>query len=392
MRHLPRVSPISAKHPAVPGDVEMNRPLVPLQVIPGPLPRLHVVSRQPEVLASRRLQIVPDRLSVRAPELVPEDLHRHRPRVYLRQPGPIRPYRPDPVHFVPWPFVAKHHQPRIGGREQQMVQPVVRAVNHLHLARVHIQREHCHRQPRRPPLLHHLPLVLRLIECVHLRPAAALPPAIVLARRPFDVSSSQQRLIRVHRRHRSPRRQCADPPRLARIDIRPPRRAVFDVVNPPALPPRLDHPHASRHHLPGGPRRQIHHRHPVRRRVNHPPAVRRVPVLVEVEARAARLLRQPDHAMPGVRIHPFRRRLLCAQHRGHHQRRAQPGPPVRYPPRNHSRHSRAPGSIVTTSNRPVSPSRSSRPPFSPHRRLVPDSLASFCLNSWYPVTAACKLP
>ena len=111
-RHLARVAAVAAEQLAVARDVEVNRPLVALQVIPRPLARIDAVSRQPEILAARRLQIVPDGLAVGAPEFVAEDLHRHRARVDLLDLRAVGPDRPDAIHFVPGTFVAEHQQRR----------------------------------------------------------------------------------------------------------------------------------------------------------------------------------------------------------------------------------------------------------------------------------------
>jgi hypothetical protein len=53
MRHLAFVAAVAAEQLAVEGHVEVDRPLVPLQVIPGPRARLHVVAGQPEDFAAR---------------------------------------------------------------------------------------------------------------------------------------------------------------------------------------------------------------------------------------------------------------------------------------------------------------------------------------------------
>src|SRR5205085_773840 len=56
-------------------DVVMHRPFAALQVIPNPFARRDLVAANPEDLAARRLQVVPDPTAVTAEELVSFDLH-----------------------------------------------------------------------------------------------------------------------------------------------------------------------------------------------------------------------------------------------------------------------------------------------------------------------------
>src|SRR5215831_16694365 len=60
MRDLPRIAAITAEEAAVARHVEMDRPLVALEMIPGAFSRADVVARQPENLATGPLQVIPD--------------------------------------------------------------------------------------------------------------------------------------------------------------------------------------------------------------------------------------------------------------------------------------------------------------------------------------------
>ena len=69
-RHHFAVAAVSREQGPVGRHVEVHRPFIALQVIPGALPRRNLVAGQPEILAARRLQVVPDRIAVRGEELV----------------------------------------------------------------------------------------------------------------------------------------------------------------------------------------------------------------------------------------------------------------------------------------------------------------------------------
>src|SRR5215469_14049328 len=107
MRHLPFGGPLPAEELSIARHVEMDRPLVAVQMIPGPFSRVDVVARQPEYLAARSLQVVPDRAAVVTPELVPGDFHRHGARVDLGKSAAVAADGPDAVHLVPRSFMAQ---------------------------------------------------------------------------------------------------------------------------------------------------------------------------------------------------------------------------------------------------------------------------------------------
>ena len=86
--------------------------------------------------------------------------------------------------------------------------------------------------------------------------------------------------------------------------------ARLDVIRSPGLPAGHDQIDAAVHDFLDGARLQIDRRQAGGRGDDQPGSVRRVGVLMEVQALAAGLLRQPDDTMTGVRIDPLARRLL----------------------------------------------------------------------------------
>ena len=56
-------------------DIVMHGPLASFKVIPGSFAGRDIVAGQPEDLAARSLQVVPDHLAIAAEELVPFNLH-----------------------------------------------------------------------------------------------------------------------------------------------------------------------------------------------------------------------------------------------------------------------------------------------------------------------------
>src|SRR5205814_8098790 len=109
-------------------DVVVDRPLIPLDAVTDPLAGLDVDAGQPELPAARRLKIIPDHLAVMAPELVAGDLHVHGAWVHEAQAGAVAADRPDAIDLMPGAFVAEQQQRRIGGRELQVIEPIVAVV------------------------------------------------------------------------------------------------------------------------------------------------------------------------------------------------------------------------------------------------------------------------
>src|SRR6185503_5959976 len=72
-----RTTAIAGEQLAVGGCVVMNRPVLTLNLVPGEPAACDVVTSEPEHLRLRRLQVIPDRLAVRAEKLVAPDFHLH---------------------------------------------------------------------------------------------------------------------------------------------------------------------------------------------------------------------------------------------------------------------------------------------------------------------------
>ena len=148
----------------------MNRPLIALHVIGGALSGLKVVAGEVEVLALGILPVVPDGLAVEAPELVAGDLHQHGALVDEGVVGSVGVDHPDAVDLLPGALVAVHQELRIGGREEQVVDPVGGVQEHLDGAGLFAveaglqpEGEEHDGDVRREVLLHHLSLVGWLI-------------------------------------------------------------------------------------------------------------------------------------------------------------------------------------------------------------------------------------
>src|SRR5689334_17562590 len=101
MRHLAGIAAVSCKQFPIPRDIEMDRPLIPLQVIPRALPGSNVVSGYPESFTARRLQVIPYRRSISAPKLMARNFHLHRAVMDFCELSSIRANSPDTVYFVP---------------------------------------------------------------------------------------------------------------------------------------------------------------------------------------------------------------------------------------------------------------------------------------------------
>src|SRR4051812_4509205 len=117
------VAAVATEHRSVARYVEVYRPFVALQVKPGSFAGRDLVPCDPEVLASRRLQVIPDHLSVVAEKLVAGNLHVHGAGVKLCQPTAVSVHGPKAVHPMPGAFVTEHDEIRVRGRELQVTEP-----------------------------------------------------------------------------------------------------------------------------------------------------------------------------------------------------------------------------------------------------------------------------
>jgi hypothetical protein len=79
-------------------------------VVPGSLTRRDFIAGEPEILATRNLQVIPDHAAVVAEELMSGDLHIHRAGMNLLQSVAIRLNGPNSIHLMPGPLVAEHDQ------------------------------------------------------------------------------------------------------------------------------------------------------------------------------------------------------------------------------------------------------------------------------------------
>ena len=115
-------------------DVVVHRPVVALDVIPARAVPSGLGRRQPELLAARSLQVVPDGLAVDVEELVAGDLHVHGASVHepaARPPSRIVQMRSTRCQGPSWQYISAL---RIGRRELQVIQPVGRAMDDFLLA------------------------------------------------------------------------------------------------------------------------------------------------------------------------------------------------------------------------------------------------------------------
>src|SRR5437762_1106410 len=75
----------------------------------------------PELLAARSLEVVPDGFAIGAPEFVAGDFHFHGAVVHEFHADAIGADRPDAIDLVPGAFVAVHDQSRVCGGKLEMV-------------------------------------------------------------------------------------------------------------------------------------------------------------------------------------------------------------------------------------------------------------------------------
>ncbi len=213
-----------------------------------------------------------------------------------------------------------------------MIEPVGAMENLFALARLEIDGEEYARQMSGEGALHHLALVARLIERMHL--AGSGPGWQQKTRdRAFDIGAGGQGLIGVDRADAAMRRKRGDLACLAGINIGGIERVigklhVIDTLRFVAGGHDGDPP------LNNGPRlerRQIEHRNTVRSGVDHLFVVCRIGIVVEIEAGAAGFLRETDDAVPGIGIDPgFGGIFRPAQH-GHERQRQNPSFPLHFP-------------------------------------------------------------
>ena len=244
--------------------------------------------------------------------------------------------------------MAIHDEAGVGRRKLDMVEPVGRGDHHLALPGADIDGEDLHRDARFQPFIeaHFLRLgkaerfsvravggIIGLAELLLDLRRGALLGAVglerLVARRPL---AEQQRLVRIDRADRTAI-DGRDLAHLAAVDVGgiERRRAgavvalVAGIIGGARLAPgeeQLDI--LALDQRPDAPVGQRQHRNAVGGGDHHLVALRRIAVLVEIEAGAARHIGQSQHAVAGGLVDPFGHGL--GQRRGrraHRQRRHQ---------------------------------------------------------------------
>ena len=274
----------------------MNRPLVALNRVTNFFATGHLYAGEEELLAARHLQVEPGRLPVRAPELVPGDLHRNAARVHQAQTSPVSPYLPDAIQLMPGSLVAEHQEVGIRGRELKMIQPARIPVENIRLPRRNLERVE----------LLGLLRFEHLLEPLRFGPAAVNRTAARLSERP-----RQPRLVCIDGRNRAAEGQLRDELGGLGVQVRGIELAPALIIHLPAARPDDNPARARLGQRRDLPRRPVEHHQPVAgswRAVlkHHLVALGRKSVLVEIEAlAAARNSREPDDSVAGVGVHPL---------------------------------------------------------------------------------------
>jgi hypothetical protein len=214
--------------------------------------------------------------------------------------------------------VGEHEQRRVRGRKLEMIQPVGRMEELLHLAGLEIDGDHRHRNARGQAPRHHVDLV-RIVVPGRAGSARAGTrwPGGRQPRRQFRAAvaladrSGHQRLIGVDGGDTAMRRQLGQQPRLPGGGVQGVDGSVLRVKDRAGLPAdwmtREVAPLVDMLDLPG---RQRHQVDAVRGGHEQLGAVRGVTILGEIEAGAARLGRKLHDPVAGVGIDPRAGKLV----------------------------------------------------------------------------------
>jgi hypothetical protein len=314
------VAAIAGEELAVGRNLEVYGPVIAFDLVPGAAAhRRH--AGEPEDLAARSLQVVPDGLAVDVEELVARDLHVHRALVHeLRLTA--EPQHPDAIDAMPRTFVAVHQQAGVGRRELQVSQPVRRFEDDLLFAGARVDREHLHRNARL--------LALEQTDFLRLGEGerfAVLADGLVIrletriARSLFQLpvafreGSQQERLIRVDRRDRA-MRDRGDPLRLSAggLDGEDPDLALLLGSTRVLAAREVDEPRPASDEQRAGlafdelrvlSRADFDDAEAVAHLDEHEAAIRGDAVLVEVDRSGSRLRGQPHDPVPRGGIDPF---------------------------------------------------------------------------------------
>jgi len=313
------VAAVAGKQRVVGRNIEMHAPFVPLQMIPGAFAGFDIAARDPEILAARRLQIIPDGFSVGAPEFVAGDFHHHRALVDEFQIRAVGADGPDAVELVPRAFVAEHEQVRVGRRKLQVAEPVRVGGADVCLAGREVVEKKRRRVMFGEAVFHHVaffvPVNVLALDVRQVVRDGGRSFAVRLG--VLGDRAGEQSFVRVDRRDglaARERENFADGFRLrvGRADDAV-GDAVFDfslvVINLPGLAPDHDDADAPPDDFFDGVRLKIHHGNSIRRGDDHALAVGRERVQIEIKALAARLGRKLHDAVAGVGVNPFVRAL-----------------------------------------------------------------------------------
>src|SRR5436190_3421631 len=99
-----------------------------------------------EFFATRDLEVEPDGFAVRAPEFVAGNFVGDGAFVNQTQAGAVGADVPDAIDEMPGTFVTEHEERRICGRELNVIEPVVAAMNEIRFAGGNFEREEEMRQ------------------------------------------------------------------------------------------------------------------------------------------------------------------------------------------------------------------------------------------------------
>lgn len=132
--HLRRIAAVAAKAFLIRRYVEMYRPFVAAHLVTCFLAISCIAGGQIESVSPRDLQIVPDRLSIWAPELMPGDFPVDGALMDLSYCFGLSIDIPDPIQQVPGAFVAKHEHVGVGCGKLDMPQPGILVMDFVQLA------------------------------------------------------------------------------------------------------------------------------------------------------------------------------------------------------------------------------------------------------------------
>src|SRR5258708_6369373 len=253
--------------------VVVNGPFIAFEVVPGALSVFEVHAGQPKDGAAGRLQVVPDRLAIRAEKFVAGDLHVHRALVHEAKARSIGANRPDAIVEVPGAFVTKHDEVRICVRTLQVVGQIVLGVDFSVLSGLDVDGVDANGDAGGPTRLE--PLLTRASGRGRSRNGFS-----------FGIFSgaNEKGLVGVDR-HRAGSELSGDFGDFLgrmRIQIGGENRSILDVVDLPGLVSGHQYANPAFHDLVDGPRLQVDRGETGRCADDQLSSIRRVSVLVKI--------------------------------------------------------------------------------------------------------------